>query len=115
MRYLLLLYEAESVWDALPAEERRRHIAVYDEVRQEAERNGQLVAADGLAASGQAKTVRRRGGRFAVTDGPFAETKEQLGGFYLLDCSEAEALEYAGKLPAAETGSVEVRPAGVPH
>ena len=115
MRYLLLMYEAESVWNALPAEERRRHIAVYDEVRQDAERNGHLVAADGLAASGQAKTVRRRGGRLGVTDGPFAETKEQLGGFYLLDCAEAEALEYAGNLPSAETGSVEVRPVGVPN
>ena len=115
MRYLLLMYEAEEVWNALPAEERRRHIALYDEVRQEAERAGQLVAADGLAASGRAKTVRLRDGRLGVTDGPFAETKEQLGGFYLLDCSEAEALGYAGKLPAAETGSVEVRPVGVPH
>jgi len=128
VRYLLLMYEAEDVWNALPAEERRRHIAVYDEIRQDAERNGHLVAADGLAASGQARTVRRRGGRLGVTDGPFAETKEQLGGFYLLDCAEAEALEfylldcaeaealeYAGKLPAAETGSVEVRPVGVPH
>ncbi len=115
MRYLLLMYEAEEVWHALPAEERSRHVAAYDAVRQDAERQGHLVAADGLAASGQAKTARRRNGRLAFTDGPFAETKEQLGGFYLLDCSEADALDYAGALPAAETGSVEVRPVGVPH
>jgi hypothetical protein len=70
MRYLLLIYEAEAVWEALPAEERRRHLAGYDAVRQDAERKGHLGTADGLAASRQAKTARRRDGRVTVTDGP---------------------------------------------
>jgi hypothetical protein len=115
MRFLLLMYEAESTWGALDAQERRAHIDGYDAVRQDAERRGHLVAADGLGAVASAKTVRRRNGEIAVTDGPFAETKEQLGGFYLLECSEAEALAYAEALPGVETGSVEVRPVGVQH
>ena len=115
MRYLLLIYEDESHWASLPAEERRRQIAGYDAVRTLAEERGQLVAADGLAGSAHAKTVRRRNDLVAVTDGPFAETKEALGGFYLVECSEAEALAYAEAIPAVDAGSVEVRPVGVQH
>jgi len=115
LRYLLLIYEDESHWASLPAEERRRQIAGYDAVRTLAQERGQLVAADGLAGVAHARTVRRRNGMVAVTDGPFAETKEALGGFYLVDCSEAEALAYAEAVPAVEAGSVEVRPVGVAH
>ena len=115
MQYLLLIYEDESHWSSLPAEERRRQIAGYDAVRTRAEERGHLVAADGLAGVAHARTVRRRTGLVAVTDGPFAETKEALGGFYLVDCSEAEALAYAEAIPAVEAGSVEVRPVGVQH
>jgi len=115
LRYLLLIYEDESNWASLPEEERRRQIAGYDRVRQLAEGRGHLIAADGLAAIAHARTVRRRNGSVVVTDGPFAETKEALGGFYLVECSEAEALAYAEAIPAVEAGSVEVRPVGVQH
>ena len=115
MRYLLLIYENEGVWRALPADERRRQIAGYDDVRRRAEAAGHLVAADGLASVRAAKTIRRRNGRVTTTDGPFADTKEHLGGFYLVECDEAEALAYAADIPAAVSGSVEVRPVGVPH
>jgi hypothetical protein len=115
MRYLVLIYENEDAWGALPREEQRRQIDGYDDVRRRAEAAGHLVAADGLASVRQAKTVRRRNGRVTTTDGPFAETKEQLGGFYLLECEERDALAYAAAIPAAVSGSVEVRPVGVPH
>jgi hypothetical protein len=92
VRYLLLIYENEDTWRALPSDERRRQIEGYDDVRRRAETAGHLVAA-----------------------GPFADTKEHLGGFYLVECDEAEALAYAAAIPAAVSGSVEVRPVGVPH
>jgi len=111
MRYLLLIYEDEAVWNALPPEEQRRQIAGYDDVRRRAEDAGHLVAADHLAPIAAAKTVRRRGGRLTTTDGPFAETKEHLGGFYLVECDEAQALAYAALVPSVASGSVEVRPA----
>jgi len=115
LHYMLLIYEDESHWSSLPAAERRRQIAGYDTVRSLAEERGHLVAADGLASVAHARTVRRRNGMVAVTDGPFAETKEALGGFYLVECSEAEAFAYAEAIPAVDAGSVEVRPVGVQH
>ena len=85
----------------------RRYGAFTQEVRD----RGKLVAADRLQPTSTATTVRIREGETLVTDGPFAETKEQLGGFYLLECENLdEALAYAQKIPAAEFGSIEVRP-----
>jgi hypothetical protein len=73
--------------------------------------SGKFVAADRLQPTSTASSVRIRDGELEVTDGPFAETKEQLGGFYILDCDDLdEAIAFARKLPAAEHGSVEVRP-----
>jgi hypothetical protein len=69
------------------------------------------VTGEALQPTSTATTVRVRGGKTATTDGPFAETKEQLGGFYLLDCKNLdEAIEYAAKIPGASMGSVEIRP-----
>jgi hypothetical protein len=69
------------------------------------------VTGEALQPTSTATTVRVRGGKMATTDGPFAETKEQLGGFYLLDCKNLdEAIEYAAKIPGASMGSVEIRP-----
>ena len=83
----------------------------YGAFGQEVEGAGAFVAGEGLQPTATATTVRVRDGERVVTDGPFAETKEQLGGFYLLECGSLdEAIEWASKIPGAATGSVEVRP-----
>jgi hypothetical protein len=85
----------------------RRYGAFTEEVRE----GGKLVTADRLQPTSAATTVRIRNGETLVTDGPFAETKEQLGGYYVLECDDLdEAIAYAQKIPAAEHGSIEVRP-----
>jgi len=108
VQYMLLIYsnengEAESdEQDIL-----RRYGAFTQDVRD----NGKLVTADRLKPTSAATTVRIRNGETLVTDGPFAETKEQLGGYYVLECENIdEALAYAAQIPAAEQGSIEVRP-----
>ena len=109
MRYLMLLYGDHEAEQALSDAERRdiveRHFALSRRLAEQ----GLLVAGGALGPAGAAKVVRDGG--LLVTDGPFAETKEQLGGFYLLDCRDLdEAISWAAKIPAAEVGSVEVRP-----
>ena len=111
MRYMLLLYGDEKYSETTP-EEWEATIAAHNAFTQEAIDRGMNPSGEALHPVNAAKTVRFEDGKPTLTtDGPFAETKEQLGGFYLLDCaSEAEALEMAAKLPMS-TGSVEVRPA----
>ena len=109
MQYLLLLYGDENGNPGGDAEQDvlRRYGAFTQEVRE----SGKLLAADRLQPTSTATTVRIRNGETLVTDGPFAETKEQLGGFYLLECENLdEAIAHAQKIPAAEFGSIEVRP-----
>src|SRR5438132_216973 len=109
MRYLLLLYEVER-GQASPDEamaSSMRYAAFTREVRE----RGLFKAGEALEPTNTATTVRVRDGRTLVTDGPFAETKEFLGGFYLLDCRDLdEAIELAKKIPAVERGSIEIRP-----
>lgn len=104
MKYLCLVYmEADSL-HAVPD---RECAACGDDLR----RSGLLVAAEALQPIDTATTVRVRNGRVTVTDGPFAETKEQLAGFYLIDARDLnEAIQVAAKIPPARAGSVEVRP-----
>ena len=107
MQYMLLIYSSEN----RSADGDEDVIRRYGEFTQEVRDRGKLVTADRLQATSAATTVRIRNGETLVTDGPFAETKEQLGGYYVLDCENIdEALEYAAKIPAAEIGSIEVRP-----
>jgi hypothetical protein len=107
MQYMLLIYSRENGGRPDDASILERFGSFSKEVRD----SGKLVAADRLQPVATASTVRIRGGEPQVTDGPFAETKEQLGGFYILDCEDLdEALAYAAKIPTAEYGSVEVRP-----
>jgi hypothetical protein len=113
VQYLLLIYGDERAWEALGEEETRR--AVYDRYRDFADRAGAagvLRGGDELAPTGTATTVRVRDDETLLTDGPFAETREQLGGYFLLECgSMEEALEWAAQIPAAQDGGcVEVRP-----
>jgi hypothetical protein len=106
MQYMLLIYSAENAEPSDPG-----IIERFGAFSKEVRDAGKHVAADRLQPTSTASTVRIRGGEPQVTDGPFAETKEQLGGFYLLDCEDLdEALAYAAKIPSAEYGSVEVRP-----
>jgi hypothetical protein len=110
MRYLLLIYEAERAIEPSPEEATASHIR-YGAFTREVRERGLFQAGEALEPTNTATTVRVRDGNSLVTDGPFAETKEFLGGFYLLECRDLdEAIELAKRLPAAETGSIEIRP-----
>ena len=111
MQYALLIYSAEDAWAALTEDERNGLHAEYGALTQELQSAGVMVSGAPLEAIGTATTVRARGGETLTTDGPFAETKEQLGGFYLIDVPNLEAaLDWAAKCPSARDGSIEVRP-----
>jgi len=111
MQYMALIYGDAARWDSFTPEERE---AVYDRYRafsEEAQKAGVLVGGAELAGMSDATTVRVRDGETLVTDGPYAEVKEALGGYYLLECDTIEAaLDWAGRIPGAEHGSIEVRP-----
>jgi hypothetical protein len=110
VKYLLAIYDDEARWPSLDEETQQAEIDAYWRLDHEAEATGELIISQALAPSTWASSVRVRGGEVLVTDGPFAETKEQLGGFYLLDCDDlARAIEWASKVPAARNGRVEVR------
>jgi hypothetical protein len=110
MRYILLIHGDEHAWDALSDAERSDQYERYGKLQREMEEHGHLVGSDEIASAGSAKVLRIRNGETTVTDGPFAETKEQLGGYYVVECDLETALAYAAKIPAAEGGTIEVRP-----
>jgi hypothetical protein len=110
MKYLLALISEEGGMEDASPEEMKAVMDAWSAYSQEAVDNGAFLAGEGLQPSATASTVRIEEGEATVTDGPFAESKEQLGGFYLLECKDLdEALEYAKKIPY-RNGSVEVRP-----
>jgi hypothetical protein len=111
MQYLLLIYESEAEWNAIGEQERQKMYKQYMDLNQDLQKNGKYKVAQQLQPTSTATTVRERNGRKTVTDGPFAETKEQLGGFYLVDAKDLdEALAIAARIPSVRTGSIEVRP-----
>ncbi len=112
MQYLLLIYQAETPPGSEPsAEDMTNEFAAYDAFTLETRERGQFVAGEALEPTSTATSVRVRNGETTVTDGPFAETKEALGGFYLLECADLdEAIEMAAKIPSAKYGTIEVRP-----
>lgn len=114
MRYMMLIYTTEKTEAAAPPEERGEVIEGHRAVMDETARRGILQGAEPLAPTATAKTVRFEEGKRVLTDGPFAETKEQLAGYYILDCRDIdEAVEWASKIPTAcggGTGCVEIRP-----
>jgi hypothetical protein len=111
MQYICLIYDDENLWDTLPEDERNAVYADYETFTQSIRDNGNYVAGDQLQPTSTATTVRVREGKTLVTDGPFAETKEQLGGYYLVEAKDAdEALKIAERIPSARYGSIEVRP-----
>ena len=111
MKYLLLVNGDESSWQARSDEERTAAMAEYERFGEDLRSSGAYVDSARLSPTTTATTVRVRGGETLTTDGPFAETKEQLGGFYLIDVETLdEALAWAARIPAARDGSIEVRP-----
>jgi hypothetical protein len=111
MRYLLLLYGDEGQWADASPEDIQRSMDAYGAFGREIKASGAFVAGEGLEATNAATTLRIRDGETSLTDGPFAETREQLGGFYLLECADLdEAVKWASKVPQAYTGSIEIRP-----
>jgi len=111
MKYAFTIYGDETRRETATEEEQNAMSQAYGAVTQEMQEKGALVAGEGLYPTSTATTVRVRDGERSVTDGPFAETKEQLGGFYVLDCKDLdEAIEWAAKIPGSQGGSVEIRP-----
>ena len=112
MQYLLLIYQAELPVGVEPdPAETAAELAAYGVFTRETRDRGQFVAGEALQPTSTATSVRVRDGRTVVTDGPFAETKEALGGFYLLECRDLdEAIEMATRIPGAKRGTIEVRP-----
>ena len=111
MKYLCLIYFEEKHLEAMPESERNVIAAECLAYEDELKDCGQFVAAEALEPVQTATTVQVRGGKVSMTDGPFAETKEQLGGFFLIDARDLnDAIRVASKLPQAPLGSIEVRP-----
>ena len=112
MEFLALVYGDPDSWESLSEDERSRAYEGYVSVSRDAEAAGALVDASELESTTAATSVRVRGGDTVVTDGPYAEVKESLGGYYLLSCDTVEdAIAWAEKIPAAWTGgAIEIRP-----
>ena len=111
MQYMALIYIDEESADAVPADERAAITARYFALADEARAAGVLVGGEELSPTGDATTVRVRDAQTLVVDGPYAETREALGGYFIFECdSMDEALDWAARIPAAERTAVEVRP-----
>ena len=111
MRYLLLIYTDESTYASMGEAEMQADMAQWFQYDSEIKGSGASPSGEALQPTMTATTVRDQDGKPLVTDGPFAETKEQLGGYYLLDVENLDAaIEWAHKCPAAQYGSVELRP-----
>jgi hypothetical protein len=111
MKYLLLMYADESKDSKIPPEELEAMAQAWYSLLKEAKAAGVLISNNGLSPVANATTVRIRDGKTLTTDGPFAETHEQLGGYFLVECKDLdEAITWAAKIPTAKYGSIEVRP-----
>jgi hypothetical protein len=111
MRYMLLIYGDERAWASAPAEMQAAGYQQYTDYSDWLREKGWMVAGDPLRDTGQATSVRVQDGERVVTDGPFAETKEQLGGYYIIQTDNLDdAIEAAARCPGAHTGTIEVRP-----
>ena len=111
MQYLLMIYTNEQQEAQRTPEENEAVMGEYYAFTNDVRQAGVMVAGEALHPTTTATTVRVRNGQTTSTDGPFAETKEQLGGYYLLDCQNLdEAIKWAAKIPGAREGSIEIRP-----
>jgi hypothetical protein len=111
MNYLLMIYNNEAESAAMNEDARKKMMAEYTEFTKSIVQSGHFKAGDRLRPVSTASTVRVRDGKAAIADGPFAETREQLGGYYLIDAKSLdEATAIAARIPGAKYGSIEVRP-----
>ena len=111
MEYIVLIYGDEKAWNRMPKSQIEQVYAAYRKYTEELQKAGVMKGGSELKPTTTATTVRVRNGKRQVTDGPFSETKEQLGGYYLIDVPNLEAaLDWAAKGPSAQEGSIEIRP-----
>ena len=111
MKYLCLIYENENAWTTMPKEQADSMMGEYFSFTSDIKKSGHYIGGEALKPTPTATTVRVRNGKVSTSDGPFAETKEQLGGFYLVDAKDLnDAIQVASRIPSARLGSIEVRP-----
>ena len=111
MKYMLLIYHEEQAWNRLTEAEHQEIYREYRQLIQELQSGSKYLAGDQLQPTTTSNSVRVRDGKPMVTDGPFAETREQLGGFFLIEANDLdEANSIAGRIPSARMGAIEVRP-----
>ncbi len=111
MQYLLLIDDEERIWDEMPPAEREKMSGEYMKYTKEIMASGHYIGGNPLQRTHTATTVRVREGKTTHTDGPFAETREALGGYYLVEAKDLdEATKLAARIPSAKFGSIEVRP-----
>jgi hypothetical protein len=111
MKYLLLIYDDEKVFGKMSEGELGKFMGEYRQFSEQVRASGQYLAGSQLQPVSTATSVRVRDGKRLLTDGPFAETREQLGGYYLVEAKDLdEALAIAARVPSARTGTIEVRP-----
>jgi hypothetical protein len=111
MQYMLLIYENEASFGTMSEQERGAIFGEYMKFTEDIRKSGNFQAGAPLRPTSTATTVRVRAGKRLTTDGPFAETKEQLGGYYLVEAKDLdEAIAIAARIPSARVGSIEVRP-----
>jgi len=111
MKYICLIYDDEKKLDAMSKAENEAFLGEYFAFTDAIRKSGHYLAGEALQPVQAATTVRLRNGRVSTTDGPFAETKEQLGGFYLIEARDLnDAIQVASRIPSARIGSIEIRP-----
>jgi hypothetical protein len=111
VKYLLLIYGDEKAEGRIPEAEMRQILSEYGAYSADMKKAGKHIAGQRLRPVSTATSVRIRDGKRLITDGPFAETKEQLGGFYMIDAKDLdEAVEWASRIPSSRIGTIEVRP-----
>jgi hypothetical protein len=114
MQYLLLIYHSEATFGRATETDRAAIYQEYGQLREDLSGKGQFLGGNQLGATTMARSVRVRDGKRVVTDGPFAETKEQLAGYFLVDAKDVEeAIAIAARIPSARNGTIEVRPIAV--
>jgi hypothetical protein len=111
MQYMLLIYDQEKLWQDMPEAEQKQMFGEYMKFTEDIKASGHYKAGDALQGIHTATTVRVRDGKTQRTDGPFAETRETLGGYYLIEAKDLdEATKIAARIPSARLGSIEIRP-----
>jgi len=111
MRYLCLIYDNEKAWQNMSEADMQKGMAEYNAFTESVKKNGNYVGGEALQPTTTAKSVRVRNGKISTTDGPYVETKEQLGGYYLIKAKDLnDAVQVASRIPGAKHGTVEVRP-----